>query len=80
MMMIAENLIQILIAIQIQKLVKLYVLNLVVQMMIVKEVLKQLAVKMGLLLIVTQKLKPVIVISTVQRRRNVNQDIVACIV
>jgi len=50
-MMIVKNLIQILIAIQIQKLVKLYVLNLVVQMMIVKEVLKQLAVKMGLLLI-----------------------------
>jgi predicted unusual protein kinase regulating ubiquinone biosynthesis (AarF/ABC1/UbiB family) len=79
-MMTVKNLIQNLIAIQIQKLVKPYALNLVTQMMIVKEVLKQLAVKMDLLLIVTQKLKHVIVAHTVQTRRNVNQDIVACLV
>ena len=48
--------------------------------MIVKEILKEVAVKTGLLLIAIQILKHVDVFHIVQLMINVKKDIVACIV
>jgi len=48
--------------------------------MIAKEILKEVVVKMGLLLIVMQVLKHVYVSNIVQLTRCVKRDIAACIV